>query len=219
MGTFYKHKRAIVVAAGLLTVMGIVYVMMKEDITDFTTYLVNKDTHPMGLIVLFILLPMVGFPIIPFLILLGVKFGVKQGILILFGGVVIHLGVSFLLAHSFLRPTIVKYARKKNIKVPQIPEHKIIGFSFIFMAVPGLSYAMKNYLLPLSGISFRYHIIIGFLTQGTLGIPFIVAGHAAAGRSFLILAVILLFVSFLYIFSFWLKRKKPEVLPMEKDQC
>jgi hypothetical protein len=76
------------------------------------------------------------------------------------------------------------------------------------MAIPGLSYAMKNYLLPLSGVSFRVHIGVGFLTQGALGIPFIVAGHAAAGKSFFLLAALLLALSLIYGLILWMKKKK-----------
>jgi uncharacterized membrane protein YdjX (TVP38/TMEM64 family) len=76
------------------------------------------------------------------------------------------------------------------------------------MAIPGLSYAMKNYLLPVCGISFRVYFGIALLTQGMLAIPFVAVGHAAAGKSlFLVTALLLLSIS-IYGLTYWIKKKK-----------
>ena len=194
------------------------YYLLKPNIDQLLVYLVSKDIHPLGFLFFFLLLPMVGFPIIPFLVIIGVKFGVKQGTIIMFVGMLIHLVVSFLLTHFFLHHYVERFAQKRNIRLPQFQEDKIIWFSFLFMAIPGLSYAMKNYLLPLSGISFRHHLGIGCLTQGTMGIPFVVLGHAAAGQSFYLLGGVMLILASFYAIILYLKNKKRGLFIEEKDK-
>jgi len=75
------------------------------------------------------------------------------------------------------------------------------------MAIPGLSYTMKNYIFALSGISFRYYFLIGYLVNGLLAIPFIVAGHAVIGRSFLLLIIIFLLLLAAYKFGLMIKKR------------
>jgi uncharacterized membrane protein YdjX (TVP38/TMEM64 family) len=66
---------------------------------------------------------------------------------------------------------------------------------------------MKNYIFALSGISFLYYFLIGYLVNGLLGIPFIVAGHAAIGRSYILLAIIFLFLIMFYKFGQMIKKR------------
>jgi len=202
-----QQKRFLMIALLLLCIMGILYLSYKNNVFAYMTYVINEQTHPVVFILLFILLPIVGFPVILFLILLGIKFGIETGMLIMLLCLPIHLVVSFLLANKLLKPLIKDFAKKKGYRFPQIPESRLIWFSILFMAIPGLSYTMKNYIFALSGISFRYYILIGYLVNGLLGIPFIVAGHAMMGRSFLLLIVIFLFLLSAYKFGLMIKKR------------
>jgi uncharacterized membrane protein YdjX (TVP38/TMEM64 family) len=114
--------------------------------------------------------------------------------------------ISFLLAKKLLKPMIENIARKKGYRFPQLSESRLLWFSIVFMIIPGLSYTMKNFLLALSGISFGYYFLIGCFVNGVMGIPFIIAGDAAAGNSFLMLAIIFLFLLLVYGFSLRIKR-------------
>ena len=202
-----QQKRFLMIALLLLCIMSILYLTYKNNVFAYMTYVINEQTHPVVFILLFILLPIVGFPVILFLILLGIKFGIETGMLIMFLCLPIHLVSSFLLANNFLKPLIENFAKKKGYRFPQIPESRLIWFSILFMAIPGLSYTMKNYIFALSGISLRYYILIGYLVNSLLGIPFIVAGHAMMGRSFLLLIVIFLFLLAAYKFGLMIKNR------------
>ena len=74
------------------------------------------------------------------------------------------------------------------------------------MALPGLSYTLKNYLLPLSGLSFFPFLICGWLTQALLGIPFVVMGAAATQYSFIMLGILALVYTALVLFGKWIKK-------------
>ena len=82
----------------------------------------------------------------------------------------------------------------------QIPHHRQTQFSFLFTVIPGLPYTVKNYLLPLSGISFGKYLLISWLVQGVMGIPFVVLGEAASQWSYhLLTGFLVLFVVFFVI--------------------
>ncbi len=68
------------------------------------------------------------------------------------------------------------------------------------MAVPGLSYALKNYLLPLSGIRFFSYMVCAWLTQGIMGIPFVIMGKAVVqwDMKLLVVAAGIVLVIFLF---------------------
>jgi hypothetical protein len=53
-------------------------------------------------------------------------------------------------------------------------------YSFLFLAIPGIPYAGKNYMMPPAGVPFRYCVLMNCIVQGPLGIPFIVLGKSAA---------------------------------------
>jgi uncharacterized membrane protein YdjX (TVP38/TMEM64 family) len=76
------------------------------------------------------------------------------------------------------------------------------------MAVPGLSYTLKNYALALSGVPFRYYFPSGYLVQGAMGVPFVIAGDAVAGRSLALLGAIIGVLLILYGLVYLLRHKR-----------
>ena len=202
-----QRKKLLGIALLILCVTMICWFTLREGMTTYVTHVINEQTHPVVFILLFILLPIVGFPIILFLILLGIKFGIETGLLIMFLCMPIHLGLSFLLGNNFFKPSIESFLSKKGHRLPQLPENRFLWFGFVFMAVPGLSYTMKNYIFALSGTPFRYYFLIGFLVNGIMGVPFIIAGDAVIGKNFLLLTIIFLFLLGGYGFGLWVKNR------------
>jgi uncharacterized membrane protein YdjX (TVP38/TMEM64 family) len=97
------NKKRMIVIGAAITAVGIIAAIafaMKGDLARAAAYLVNQDTNPAGLLVLYTVLPIAGFPILPFLVLLGVKFGLKVGILIMLAGFFVHLTIAFYLTHQ-----------------------------------------------------------------------------------------------------------------------
>jgi len=69
------------------------------------------------------------------------------------------------------------------------------------MGVPGLSYALKNYLLPLSGIRFFPYLLCGWLIQGAMGVPFVIMGKALIQWDMTLLAAAGMIVLILFLFK------------------
>ena len=179
-----------------------------DEIAAFLNYAVSEETHPVLFLLMFALLPLVGFPISAFLVLIGAKFGAWAGVLIMAAGMPIHLMVAFFVAHSFLRTLVQRYLEKIDYRLPEVPKNRIFSFSFIFMAVPGLSYTLKNYVLALSGVPFKYFFLSGYLIQAAMGIPFVIAGEALAGKSLLLLAAVLAVLLVIYFIVYKIRKRR-----------
>lgn len=203
----------IAAAAGIFGLLAaLLYWLLKDEAAALMAYAADEQTHPFLFIALYALLPMIGFPISAFLVLLGVKFGSWLGVLIMFGGIPIHLLAALLVSHSFLRTQLRRFFEKMNYRLPAVPSDRQVWFGVAFMAVPGLSYTLKNYILALSGISRRIFFLCGFLVQGIMGVPLVVAGDAAADKSLMLVAAIVMALLLIYgIFYRIRKRQKTDV--------
>jgi len=168
---------------------------------------INKKTHPALILSLYLVLPVFGFPISPFLILFGIKFGAVLGNVLVFAGLPLHLLVTYCLAQSVLGPWIQKFAEKHGFTVPQVPPHSSIWFSSMFMFFPGLPYSVKNYMLSLSGVPFFVYFLVGWLANGLMGIPVVILGDAAADWNLLILGIAVLIFMVIALLRFWIKKR------------
>lgn len=148
------------------------------DPQDWIAFFVSRDTRPWLFLVLMVLLPLVGFPITPFLLLVGLKFGPWRGLAITAGIFGVHLVISYLLTHSLLRPVLWKILAQTRYELPEIHHRRRVPFSLIFMAVPGLPYAVKNYALALLKVPLRVYLPIAWGVNLLLAVPFVGLGHS-----------------------------------------
>lgn len=208
MKHFTFAGRAVFSAVILVAAGGLIYFLAREHIDlQWRDYL-QGNIHPAVLIILFLILPVAGFPISAFLLLLGVRFDPAPALLIMFAGMAVHQGITFPAGNTLLRPIIEKILARRNIALPQFSEKGFIWPSIIFMAVPGLSYTLKNYILSLSGIPFRYFFFIAWLVQAVMGIPMVLAGDAVGSRHAKLLMVLFGLMTGLYALRLWLVRRR-----------
>jgi len=136
-----------------------------------------EETNRYVFLLLMALFPLLGLPISVFLVLIGVIFGIGKGIVLASGVTLFHLVVSYGIAHSMLHPLLVRILHNSAVPVPRLPEEKRKRISFIFMVVPGLPYALKNYVLAMADIPFPQYLVIGWLAHLIVNTPFIVLGR------------------------------------------
>ena len=198
-----KYRTGILLC-GILVCLALGYLLAgSPDVRGLFQYMKNPQIHPAALLFGFFILPLFGFPVSVLLVLLGLRFGSLMGLVSMFLIMPLHLLVSFFLARSVFGEWIKKIAGEKRVQGLQVPEHRQLEFSFLFMAVPGLTYTMKNYLLPLSGVKFRYYFLLGWLVQGVTGIPFVILGKVPTEWDpGLIFAVVLISV-LIYVLMKW----------------
>ncbi len=210
----WKILQATLIVVLVLCLAVGLYILFEPEIQRFIDYLQNEDIHFMVIIGAFIMLPLVGFPITALLVLMGMRFGVVIGILAMFSIMPLHLLFSFWLTRSFIGDRIKQYALKKekDYKIFSIPEDRNMEFCFLFMVIPGLSYSMKNYLLPISGVPFRHYFFFGWLIQGIMGIPFVLLGEASAELNLPIFAVMAVIFVLLFVIMKWAKKRYQRVI-------
>jgi uncharacterized membrane protein YdjX (TVP38/TMEM64 family) len=168
---------------------------------------IDQHMPPILFVALMVILPVVGFPISIFLIMGGIKFGILFGMLLWLLILPIHTIIAYYLARWLRKPLERFLSRKMDYHVPEIPEKGVGMFSFLFLAIPGIPYATKNYILPLAGVPFRFSVLMNCIVQSAQGIPFIVLGRSAAEMDLTLLYIALFIFIIGYIILRWLKKK------------
>lgn len=112
-------------------------------------------------IVAYAILPVVGIPLSPLLVLAGVKFGFWQGMAVAALGVFIHHVIAYHLVHGGLRRRVKDRLAKSNYSIPAVDEKNHLWFTAVFASVHGPPYAIKLYLLALTEVSFRVYFWVG----------------------------------------------------------
>ena len=213
-----KHRTAIMISCILVSVAAVYVLTGFPDVRDLFRYMKSPQIHPAALLSAFFILPLFGFPVSVLLVLLGLRFGSAFGLLFMFLIMPLHLAVSFSVARSVFGEWIKKIAGEKRVQGLQVPEHRHLEFSFLFMAVPGLSYAMKNYLLPLSGVRFRYYFFLGWLVQGVMGTPFVILGKAPVDwNPYLVAGAVLIFL-LIYVVMKWGQKRYRNMMEVSEKK-
>lgn len=189
-----------------LLVWGLIFAVQHGYPQDLAK-VIKTDISPLAFVVLMVLLPLVGFPISIFLIVAGIRFGIPVAFLLWLVALPVHTLIGYAVAGN-LRPFLVRFFQKHTrYSIPTIRANREALFSFLFLAMPGLPYAVKNYLLPLTGVGFRYSVITNCIVQGILGLPFIILGKSSADMNMALFSASLLAIAALFIALRWLKSR------------
>jgi len=182
-------------------------VRMVAQITAQLTELISENTPAKVFIPLMVALPLAGVPLTVFLLVLGIKFGVVPGLLLLEIILPVHILIAYFLAIG-VRAPIEKYLiRRKNFQIPEVPAHKALIFSFLVVTFPVFPYVVKLYLLPLAGVRFRYCFWVNWVVQGTMCIPFVLLGRSAAEMNLTMLTATLMAIIMMFFFLRWAGKK------------
>lgn len=198
----YKYRFLLLPTLAVVA-LGAGMVHFQDEIQAALALLSSDRTHPAIVLGAFLILPALFFPISTLLVLVGVRFGALWGSLISLVLIPVHLLLAFFLVRRFFHDRIARLARRRNYPILNIPAERYREFGLLFMAVPGLPYTVKNYLLPVSGIRFWDYFWIGWVVQGLMGIPFVVLGKAASQWSIQIFALF----AVLFVIVFFISRK------------
>ncbi|MDW7773873.1 MAG: hypothetical protein SCH71_13380 [Desulfobulbaceae bacterium] len=147
----------------------------------------NSDTNSLVFAALMAVLPLAGFPISIFLVLVGMMYGITGGIVLTGGIMLFHMIATYYLVHSLVRPLLVRLLQRFHMKIPKLPKRGKKRLGFVFMILPGVPYAAKNYLFALTEIPLAPYLLIGWAAQFGLSIPLIVLGKGVIRMDPLIL--------------------------------
>lgn len=171
----------VLLASALALTAGIVFLSLQYH-ERLQEYLERGGAGPAMFLALMALLPLAGFPISVFLFLAGVQFGMLRGLGITAAMIALHLPLTYALTHTFMRRPVETLLSRTRYTVPKFQGPHALKIAFIFMAIPGLSYTLKNALLAFSGIPFRHYFILAWSVNLALSIPFIGLGQSVLHR-------------------------------------
>lgn len=213
-----KIKSSHLLTAAAILGLAAAAVFFQQEIQALLSYIQSDRAHPAVIVLAFLVLPMLFFPVTALLVLIGIRFDVIPGLVIVFLLIPVHLLIAFSVVRSVLYEHVKKFARKKGYPILNVPGDRYLEFGLVFMAVPGLPYAVKNYLLPVSGIPFREYFLISWLVNGMLGIPFVVLGDAASRWSIPLFFFFLLLLIVAYFISRKIRKRYDRMLQTGSDQ-
>ena len=205
-------KYKLIIGLALIVLMAVaVYILVVFDLFHQITALINENTPPELFVGLLLLLPLAGVPLTLFLLFLGAKFGLLTGLLILEIILPLQMTAAYVLAHAVRRPLVAYLVNRKNYRIPVVPEHHALMFSFFFITFPVFPYPVKLYLLPLAGVKFRYCVWLNWAVQGILCIPFVLLGKSAMDLNAEMFGITLVIFVILFIFLRWAKKQYLEI--------
>lgn len=204
-----RNLRAI--AAVLVVLIGLaaaVACFISEDgFAGCLAFLLKGDTHAAVFIVLMSLLPIIGFPISLFLVLAGVKFGLAFGLVLAAVTMAVHQCVTFLVAHSMFQPYVDRFLGSNQWGTAKFSRRQKFISLILFAAIPGPPYAVKNYVLSLSGISFMHYLAIAWPVQWVTAVPLVAFGRYSLEINFTAVLVFLAILGAGYFLVNRLRRK------------
>jgi len=155
----------------------------------------------------YVVLPMLGFPITPFLLASGLKYGFWWSVPIAADCMALHTFAAWQLAHGFLRRRLKRVLRQTSHSAPSIPKKHQTWFAVVYITVPGLPYSLKLYSLAMTNIPFGQFMLIAWLGHLVNSIPFIGLGTAAADFDLRLVVAFSVFAAVMTGIGYWLKRR------------
>jgi uncharacterized membrane protein YdjX (TVP38/TMEM64 family) len=202
-----SKRTLLMLIAGTLILGGALYVLWKYGTSSWLDSLLNEKIDPVLFVVLMAVLPSVGFPISVFLIVAGAKFGLAGGFFITALAIPIHLSISYFIGNSMFRGGLQRYLSKKNYQLPEVPQDKMVPWALVFVAIPSIPYAVKNYLLALVDIPPLYYFAINWPVNLVLSIPFLGIGESAVRMNLWLFFLFVVLLLLGYALTLWLKKR------------
>lgn len=119
------------------------------------------------------LLPLIGVPVSLLYAVTGAKFGPLAGLAVVAVATAIQLVMSWWISHSWVKQPLETFLKRKGVKIPAVPDGADVQMCLVVALMPGLSYALKNYLLALGGVALRpyfWTLLPAHLIHASLGL-------------------------------------------------
>lgn len=215
------NRRRVGLGAAALVVAVAVLVLYREVWHPQREYLVALGEQiPAWLLLLaFLILPLFGAPISLFLLIVGIRFGFGWGALITAGAMISHHVATFKISHGFFREKLLRWCKKKSYTIPPIDPRRHALFAAVFAAVHGPPYIAKLYLMALTDIPLRTHLLVGAPVYIVFALPLLAFGEAFLHMKVVWLIVFATVVVGTLVLGRWAKdqpwttAKKPEDEP------
>jgi uncharacterized membrane protein YdjX (TVP38/TMEM64 family) len=128
------------------------------------------------------LLPMIGFPMSPFILTAGAVFGPELGagwvIIWAVGAVAVNVALSYWLAARGLRPVVEWGLARMGRGLPKEPVKSAWELTLALRVVPGTPFFLQSYLLGLARVPFGMYLAISTAVPAAYIAGMVLAGDA-----------------------------------------
>ncbi len=156
-----------------------------------------EDTHPAFVVAAIALLPLVGFPISPLLILAGMAYGEGVGMLVGAAGVALNNAFGYGIA-AFFREPVRRWLGERGVHPPEVEQGDYAKVVLLVRVIPGFPATLQNYLLGLTRIPFWTFFWVSLPPQLVIVAGFVVTGGALFEGQW---GLIILGISLLLVFG------------------
>ncbi|MBT3470298.1 MAG: hypothetical protein HOI65_00760 [Opitutae bacterium] len=140
----------------------------------------NSQEHAFFLLVAIAILPGLGVPSSPFLILCGAlieKTGsMPVACLLTASALWVNVLWTFLFAAYPGRSLVKNFLERFSKKLPDLPQSQGIRLAVILRVTPGVPLTVQNYLLGVSGISLKNYLLVSLPVMSLWAVGFVVFG-------------------------------------------
>jgi uncharacterized membrane protein YdjX (TVP38/TMEM64 family) len=133
-------------------------------------------------ILLVAVLPLVGFPVVPFYLMAGAVYAPQYGLPLTLLAIAASLVINLLLSHAIalrMRGLVERLLRRFGVAMPSLaglPAWKVV---LLVRITPGAPHMIQNYLLSLAGVPLGLYVAVSLPVE-----MLICGGYMAAGQSF-----------------------------------
>lgn len=156
-------------------------------------------------------LPAVGVPLSPFLLIAGAMFSIWVGLIVSLAAIAINLYIGYAIAHSKLRPHIESLFERFGYKVPDFTTggRSAWRFAAAIKLAPALPAFAKMYVLAVTAVPFPIYFGISFAISGAFAVAWIVLGDSLLAHdvNHTTLAAISIAVLAVIAVMWWRKRR------------
>ena len=198
--------KTVIVLLTLVAVVWVVY-LHRDDLSHEALTKFAGDLPAFWFLALFMILPLVGFPISVFLVLAGMRFGFLGGMAAATVAIFFHNYVAFRLTHGLFRTRLRDFLQRSGYSIPSIKSHHRVQFTSLFAAIHGPPYAAKLYLLALTDIPFGIYYWVGASVYTLFSVVPVGAGSAVTTLNLTWIYAILGCLVLLPLVGYWLQRR------------
>ena len=136
---------------------------------------------PIGLFAALVLLPLVGIPVSPVWIAVGIRMGTVWGTLLALVALLFNFTLAYGLATRFIRCRFRTWLETRGNALPAMTPGDETRWIVLVRVTPGFPLFLQNYLLGMAGVGFLRYLILSLPIQGIYAFLFISLGTSLSG--------------------------------------
>jgi uncharacterized membrane protein YdjX (TVP38/TMEM64 family) len=139
-----------------------------------------SDASPVPFFLAMAVLPAIGVPLSPFMIVAGATFGVWGGLVGTIAAIALNLCLCYAIAHSKLRPRILSLFARFDYKVPDFTAggRRAWRFAAAVKLTPAVPAFAKAYILAVTAVPFAIYFVVSLGISSAFAVAWIALGDS-----------------------------------------